>query len=137
MFHPIRRNLDQEGKSVTKFSFNLFKRSSRAYPKIYQVEVFAGCNLKCPLCHAGRREIGRDTKFLHLNDFKAIFDKIKPHAELLYLHIWGEPTLNKHLVDMVTYVHQQNRVASLMFRRTAMVCPANTHSISLERGSVS
>jgi MoaA/NifB/PqqE/SkfB family radical SAM enzyme len=109
---------------VTKFSFNLFKRSSRAYPKIYQVEVFAGCNLKCPLCHAGRREIGRDTKFLHLNDFKAIFDKIKPHAELLYLHIWGEPTLNKHLVDMVTYVHQQ---------KPSCVTNVSTHGNGLSR----
>ncbi|MBR0843874.1 radical SAM protein [Bradyrhizobium liaoningense] len=92
---------------MIKFSFDRWKRSARVYPKTYQVEVFAGCNLKCPLCHAGRREIGRDAKFLHLEDFKAIFDKIKPHVELLYLHIWGEPTLNKHLIDMVRYVHKQ------------------------------
>lgn len=77
-------------------------------PKVFQVEVFAGCDLKCPLCHAGRKELDRDTKFLSLDNFKKIFDKIQPHAELLYLHIWGEPTLNKHLIGMIRYVSRNS-----------------------------
>ena len=109
---------------MINFSFDRWKKPARAYPKTYQIEVFAGCNLKCPLCHAGRREIGRDTKFLHLDDFKAIFDKIKPHAEFVYLHIWGEPTLNKHLVDMVSYVKQQ---------KPSCVTNVSTHGNGLSR----
>jgi len=82
--------------------------AAAAMPKTYQVEVFAGCNLRCPLCHAGRQEIERDTKFLKLEAFQQIFDKIQPYAELIYLHIWGEPTLNKHLVEMVRYVSERS-----------------------------
>jgi len=81
--------------------------TARSLPQLYQIEIFAGCNLRCPLCHAGREEIGRETKFLTLDRFKIIFGKIEPYAELIYLHIWGEPTLNKHLIDMVEYIHKQ------------------------------
>jgi radical SAM protein with 4Fe4S-binding SPASM domain len=85
----------------------MFRKARRSYPKTYQIEVFAGCDLRCPLCHAGRLELVREHKVLTLDQFKSIFDKIKPYAELLYLHIWGEPTLNKRLVEMIEYVYEQ------------------------------
>jgi radical SAM protein with 4Fe4S-binding SPASM domain len=79
----------------------------RRYPSTYQLEVFAGCNLRCPLCHAGREEIERDARVLSLDQFKHVWDKIEPYAEQFYLHVWGEPTLNKHLISMVEHVSRR------------------------------
>ncbi len=102
----------------------VWRRPARAYPKTYQVEVFAGCNLRCPLCHAGRKEIEREGRVLSLAQFRHIFDKIGPYAELLYLHIWGEPTLNKDLIPMIEHVS-----------RTRPGCTTNvsTHGNGLSR----
>jgi radical SAM protein with 4Fe4S-binding SPASM domain len=102
----------------------LLGRGRRRYPKIFQVEVFAGCNLRCPLCHAGRKEIERTARVLSLEQFEHIWDKIEPFAELLYLHIWGEPTLNKHLVSMVAHVSK---------RKPACQTNVSTHGNGLSR----
>lgn len=74
-------------------------------PANYQIETFAGCNLRCPLCHAGRGEIRRRSRCLDLDAFRHIFWKIKDHAKRITLHIWGEPTLNQDLIAILRLIH--------------------------------
>jgi len=105
-------------------SLGFSRGTSPKYPRVYQVEVFAGCNLRCPLCHAGRKELVRTGTVLTLAQFQGIFDKIEEHVELLYLHIWGEPTLNKNLVDMIQYVAQ---------RKPGCATNVSTHGNGLSR----
>ncbi len=94
------------------------------YATTYQVEVFAGCNLRCPLCHAGREEIERNARVLSPAQFEHIWDKIEPYADRLFLHIWGEPTLNKHLISMVELVTR---------RKPGCITNVSTHGNGLSR----
>jgi len=71
------------------------------------VELFAGCNLRCPLCFAGRRELARKKYSISLAEWKVILEKIEPFAETLYPIIWGESTLNPDFLEILTYTKQR------------------------------
>jgi MoaA/NifB/PqqE/SkfB family radical SAM enzyme len=112
---PVARVLRRRGRPAPR---------PHPYATTYQVEVFAGCNLRCPLCHAGREEIERDARVLSLAQFEHIWEKIEPYAERLFLHIWGEPTLNKHLISMIELVSR---------RKPGCVTNVSTHGNGLSR----
>jgi len=38
---------------------------------------------------------------MSLDDFSIIAEKIQSYCKLLYLHIWGEPLLNPHIIQMI------------------------------------
>ena len=42
-------------------------------------------------------------KILKLEDFKKIVDQVEENLIEIHLYNWGEPTLNKHLIDMLRY----------------------------------
>lgn len=75
--------------------------TAEGLPTTYYVETVMACNLKCPECAIGSRSIERTEKRLSLDEFRVIAECIKPYAKLVYLHKWGEPTLNKNLARMV------------------------------------
>gem|GEM_PF-3221604 len=76
-------------------------------PTEYYIEVFAGCNLRCPLCYAGRRQLRRTSNVLSLADFTRIHDNIRPYAKSIVLTMWGEPTLNPDLLGMIRLVAER------------------------------
>ena len=75
-------------------------------PSIFSVEVSLACNLRCPECPMGSGAISRKHEFMSFDRFKIIADKIKPFSnriEMMYLHIWGEPMLNREIIKMIRY----------------------------------
>ena len=38
---------------------------------------------------------------MKLDEFKIISKKLEKHANLIYLHKWGEPLMNKNIFDMI------------------------------------
>ena len=72
-------------------------------PKIFAVETVLGCDLHCPECAIGGGIITRKKGMMTFEQFKIIADKIQPFCKYLYLHIWGEPLLNKDIFKMVEY----------------------------------
>jgi MoaA/NifB/PqqE/SkfB family radical SAM enzyme/SAM-dependent methyltransferase len=87
-------------------------------PKIFMVETILGCNLKCPECAIGADIIQRKKGTMSYTEFLTIADKIKPYCEYLYLHIWGEPTLNCDIYKIIEYASS--------FTRTNISTNANT-----------
>ncbi len=81
----------------------------RFIPKVFAVETFLGCNLKCPECAIGADIITRQKGGMSFKQFKIIADKIRPFCEYLYLHLWGEPLLNKDIFKMVEYASKFTR----------------------------
>ena len=82
------------------------KRSSEQTPTIpmpttFMVETALVCNLECPDCAIGGDMIDRTKGIMKPHAFTHIAEKIRPYAEYVYLHIWGEPTINKHIFDMI------------------------------------
>jgi MoaA/NifB/PqqE/SkfB family radical SAM enzyme/ubiquinone/menaquinone biosynthesis C-methylase UbiE len=72
-------------------------------PKTFIVETVLGCDLKCPECALGGDMISRKKGLLSFEQFKISADKIRPFCDYLFLHIWGEPLLNKDIFKIIEY----------------------------------
>lgn len=72
-------------------------------PTTYTVEPVLGCNLRCPICAVGCGLITRPKRHMSMDEFTIIANKIAPYAELMALHCWGEPMLNKDIFSMIAY----------------------------------
>ena len=75
-------------------------------PRIFSIETVLGCNLRCPECAIGGGKVSRKRGCLDFDSFKVIADKIRPFADYVYLHLWGEPFLNKDIFRIIHYASE-------------------------------
>jgi radical SAM protein with 4Fe4S-binding SPASM domain len=87
----------------TKHSMDRETFRAACLPCIIQIEPTNHCNLGCPLCPAGRNELGRVRRHMTLGEFRGIVDDAQEYLMLLVLWNWGEPFLNPALPDMIAY----------------------------------
>ncbi|MDV4149639.1 radical SAM protein [Clostridium sp. AL.422] len=66
------------------------------FKKIY-IETTNICNLSCNFCPKTSRELG----FMNIESFKEIIDKVEGYTNHIYLHLMGEPFLNKNLESFI------------------------------------
>lgn len=66
------------------------------FKKIY-IETTNICNLSCNFCPKTKRKLEN----MSLENFEIILDKIRPFTDYIYLHLMGEPLLNKHLREFL------------------------------------
>ncbi len=100
----LRSQLHSLSRKTEGIKTNQSEDFEKMIPKTFQVETVAGCNLKCPECAVGADIITHRKKgFMSFDEFKVIADKIRPFCEYLYLHIWGEPLLNKDIFKIIQY----------------------------------
>lgn len=66
------------------------------------------CNLGCPLCPTGLNASNREKGILRMNEFTKIVDQLKDYCIEIHLYNWGEPTLNKYLIEMLKYSKKLN-----------------------------
>lgn len=57
------------------------------------VEITNVCNLRCSFCP----QTGREKRFLTVDEFHHIAEKLRPYTGYLYLHVMGEPLLHPEL----------------------------------------
>ena len=76
-------------------------------PVSIMMEPISRCNLRCPLCPIGARELRRDLGTMGLDDFKKLLDNVGPQVRVLALWNQGEPTINDKLPEMIRYAHDQ------------------------------
>jgi len=79
------------------------KEFSQMFPNTFAIETILGCDLKCPECAIGGDFVTRRKGWMKFSQFKIVADKIRPFCKYLYLHIWGEPLLNKDIFEMIKY----------------------------------
>ena len=86
---------------IIQNGFSAFKseEESSVFPLRIQVENSTICNLKCQMCPLF--EMKREKGMMKFDQFKAIYDKIKP----LFLNLtgYGESFLNPDILKMVNY----------------------------------
>ena len=82
------------------------KEFNKMLPETFSIETALACDLKCPECAIGGDSIQRKKGFMSFEHFKIIADRIRPHAKYLYLHLWGEPMLNKDIISMTQYASE-------------------------------
>lgn len=87
-------------------------------PTTFTIETVLGCNLRCVECAVGAGLVSRKPGQLSFDDFKIVADKVKPYCQYFYLHLWGEPMLNRDIFDIIAYASA--------FSRTNISTNANT-----------
>ncbi|MGI0057240.1 MAG: radical SAM/SPASM domain-containing protein, partial [Nitrosarchaeum sp.] len=68
------------------------------------VDPASFCNLQCPFCPTGNRINAREPESLALNHFKKLIDEVGNDIFHIGFYNWGEPLLNRDLVDMLNYI---------------------------------
>lgn len=77
-----------------------------ARPYIVRVEPTSACNLRCPLCPTGLRELDRRNANLTPETLERILQRCGEHALFVVLWMWGEPLLNKRLPELAAVCHR-------------------------------
>lgn len=73
------------------------------FKKIY-IETTNICNLSCNFCPKTSRELG----FMDTDAFEEIINKVKGYTNHIYLHLMGEPFLNKNLGSFLQIAKEAN-----------------------------
>ncbi|MFA5157533.1 MAG: radical SAM protein [Candidatus Omnitrophota bacterium] len=77
-------------------------------PYILNIEPGNICNLHCPLCPTGSGDKSLSKGLMNLGVFKVIFDQLFYSIESMNIYSWGEPFLNKELVDIIRYAKKKS-----------------------------
>jgi MoaA/NifB/PqqE/SkfB family radical SAM enzyme len=80
----------------------------KGHPYLLIIDPCNVCNLRCPLCPTGLRELGRPQRLLSFAQFKRYFDPFIPYLFEVTLHNWGEPLLNPEVFHMIAYAQRHN-----------------------------
>lgn len=73
------------------------------YKRIY-IEITNICNLSCAFCPKNKR----DKKYMSVNDFNNIINKIKDDTKHIYLHVMGEPLLHPEFEAILESINNTN-----------------------------
>lgn len=114
LFLAMRRVLNP--KAVTLAKVRNFIRANResdqkkieveSLPYFLNLDTINVCNLACPFCVTGTKQLDRKPTRFPLEQAKAVIDKVKSHILITRFHNWGEPFLNKELFDLIRYAHE-------------------------------
>ncbi len=70
--------------------------------KIY-IEITNACNLNCSFCIKNKRTI----KYMTVNEFIFILDKIRPICNNIYLHVLGEPLMHPDIIEFIRIANEK------------------------------
>ena len=66
------------------------------YKKIY-LEITNNCNLNCDFYIKNKRK----SKYISMDEFNTILNKIKPYTKYLYFHVLGEPLMHPNINELI------------------------------------
>ena len=104
----ISKALYKKTRRMNEILLNISKKLKTpyvvGYPKVLMIEPTIECNLDCPLCSCGKKNIIiRDKKSLSFKDFKKIINEMYLFSDVIYLWNRGEPLINEDLIKMIKY----------------------------------
>jgi len=92
----------------------LFKVNVRfGFPMSMSIEPTGVCNLRCPECPSGLRQITRKNNFIEVDLFKKVLDETSPYLSSLILYFQGEPYLHPKFTELVQYAANEKGVYTL------------------------
>ncbi|MES2797096.1 MAG: SPASM domain-containing protein [Bacteroidota bacterium] len=116
MFKTFRDGLNLLSKITLKrflngmyivLSYIISKITNNPQPKGLPISISfeptTSCNLRCPECPSGLRSFTRPTGMLEIGLFKKTIDELADTLLYLIFYFQGEPYLNPHFLDLVSY----------------------------------
>ena len=103
------------------------KRIVRDYPLLVDLETVSRCNLSCPMCPTVTKEFvdKRVTPFkrgqLDVDLAKKVIDEVAGKIYSLRFSWIGEPTLHKHLPELIKYATDTASVAFITHEEGAFI----------------
>jgi len=76
-------------------------------PAAVSIEPTNRCNLHCPECPSGMKELSRAAGFMELPLFRSIIDQLTPELAWLTLYFQGEPYMNPHFFEFISYARSK------------------------------
>jgi len=67
------------------------------FSRIY-LEITNVCNKNCSFCHGTKRP----PRFMTIDEFNTVTDKIRVVTEYIYLHVLGEPLLHPDITELIS-----------------------------------
>ena len=84
-----------------------YQQKVESYPISLTLDAASVCQLKCPFCIHGMTSPLQPYTALDWGLFKSLIDELGPYLFHVDLDNWGEPFLNKRLLDMIAYLKSQ------------------------------
>jgi MoaA/NifB/PqqE/SkfB family radical SAM enzyme len=90
-------------RNLVRAGLNLAWRRLRpwAMPLHVQLELSSLCNLRCPICPTGNRELERPGGFMPVDLFARAWDELGPYLLTSSLWAWGEALLHPELREIL------------------------------------
>jgi radical SAM protein with 4Fe4S-binding SPASM domain len=97
------------GKIVAGYLLSRISRAVIHYgkPLSVSIEPTNKCNLHCPECPSGMKELTRPRGNMEMDLFRSIMDQLSPELSYLTLYFQGEPYMNSHFTEMVRYARSK------------------------------
>ena len=75
------------------------------FKKIY-IEITNNCNLDCSFCIGNKRS----RKFITVEEFKVLLEKLQGFTKYLYFHVMGEPLLHPNINELICLASENYHV---------------------------
>jgi wyosine [tRNA(Phe)-imidazoG37] synthetase (radical SAM superfamily) len=98
------------------FRYIIYRYKFVVYPKIYkvddyppclQVEISSICNFRCVMCYQADKSFSNKSNgymsMMTFENFKKVIDEAENNVEAITFASRGEPTLNRHFSEMISY----------------------------------
>lgn len=101
--------------NLMRSGLNLVHRSLRPWgmPLHMQFEITNYCNLRCPVCPTGTRELARPARAMEPELFGKVYDEVAPYLLTATLWGWGESILHPDLGEMLRIARRHDTVTLL------------------------
>ncbi|PIQ96949.1 MAG: radical SAM protein [Nitrospinae bacterium CG11_big_fil_rev_8_21_14_0_20_56_8] len=96
-----------------KMAYRLGMSRITSMPKMISIDPTNHCNLKCPLCPTGLGDKTVDRGLMSLDRFKSVINRLGTWLQSVNMYSWGEPLLNKSLVDMIRYSAAEHGIRTI------------------------
>lgn len=83
------------------------------WPLHMQIELTNYCNLRCPVCPTGIREMSRRPVAMDVGLFEHLMNEVGPYLLTASLWAWGEPLLHPQLTEILRLAREQQVVSLL------------------------